>query len=74
MATFPDLPTPITEPADLPVQPDEGPGAPPLEPSEPVIPVKVRSGFLSTHFTMNRSFLHAAAFCWPMSRPSQLLR
>lgn len=43
MTTLHDLPTPITpDPADLPIEPDEGPGTPPLEePGEPPIPVKV---------------------------------
>lgn len=42
MATLPDLPTPITpDPTDLPVEPDEGPGTPPLTPTDPDTPIKV---------------------------------
>ena len=43
MATLHDWPTPITpDPADLPIEPDEGPGTPPLEePGESPIPVQV---------------------------------
>ena len=38
MATPPELPTPITpDPDDLPVEPDQGPNAPPepIDPSQP---------------------------------------
>lgn len=38
MTTLPDLPTPITsDPGDLPVEPDEGPGTPegPADPESP---------------------------------------
>ena len=38
MATAPDLPTPITPTPGLPVEPDEGPGTAPDEPTDPEQP------------------------------------
>ncbi|WP_260397200.1 hypothetical protein [Variovorax sp. KBW07] len=39
MATHPDLPTPVTP--NLPVEPDEGPGTPSDEPTDPEPPPSV---------------------------------
>lgn len=66
MAISPDLPTPITpDPSDLPVEPDKGPGTPPLEQGNPAESIKLQPESASARFVANRSFLHAAAFRWP---------
>jgi len=75
MATFPDLPPPITpdsptesDPAHLPVEPDDGAPAP--------AGVRLTSSFRSfhtafaLHFLANPQFMLAAAFRWPRARAS----
>jgi hypothetical protein len=70
MATSPDLPPPITpdlpdppEPADLPVEPDEGTAAP---------AGSVRCAAISGEFTLrsrvHRGFMCAAVYRWPRVR------
>lgn len=68
MTTLPDLPTPITpDPADLPVEPDQGPGTVEV-PSDPSSPFTMQPERAVARFSANRSFMQAAAFCWPAFR------
>lgn len=67
LPNIPDLPTPITpdrpEPIDLPVEPDEGAGAPSMRFSVGKDPMEL-------HFLANRQFMRAATFRWPRASSS----
>jgi hypothetical protein len=55
MTTFPDLSTPVTsDPADLPVEPDQGPGTA-EGPTDPGSPLTLQPERAIARFSANRS-------------------